>query len=355
MTKTGTREKSFPRERHPMQASRIRIIFIALTALLVALGIVTARKQKNETITQASITIAAVPMVGSSLIYIAHWNNYFRDEGLNVLVVNYSSGKKTLDALVDGRADFAMASGPSVALSLMRGRKAFIIATMGYSNRIAAIVARKDRGISKPADLSGKTVAVSEGTNSDYYLDSFLLMHEMSRKDVRIVDRNPDQIVEALAGGAVDAVSTVHPYTAALQRRMGDAVVIFLEDWIFNTTFNLVASESMVREGTATELRVLRALRKALDYARKNPSEARVMAEKGGGMEPGSLTDVWTTFNFDVSLNDSLVEYLSAQLDWARTTYFPGMEKPNPLNAIDDRPLRKADPAAVSLAERSGP
>ncbi len=335
-----------------MQISRIRIISIVIIALLATLGILSARKQKSANITLASVTIAAVPMIGSSLIYIAHWNNYFRDEGLNVLVVNYSSGKKGVDAVIDGRADFAVASGPPLAVALMQGRKAFIIATMGYSNRVAAIIGRKDRGISKPADLRGKTIAVSPGTNSDYYLDSFLLVHELSRKDVRIVHRDPDQMVEALTGGAVDAVSTVHPHTAVLLRRLGDNAATFLEDWIYNTAFNLVASESMVRDGAATEVRVLRALRKALDYARKNSLQARVIAEKGGRMEPGMLADLWSIFNFDLSLNESLVEYFSTQLDWARTAYFPDRERPNPQDAIDDQALRKADPSAVSLPER---
>src|SRR5574337_620581 len=221
-----------------MQISRTGIISLVLISLLIMLAVVWARRQKSAAPAQASITIAAVPVIDSSLIYIAHWNNYFRDEGLNVLVVNYSSGKKSLDALIGGQADFAVASGPPVALSLMQGRKAFIIATMGYSNT-AAIVARKDRGILKPEDIHGKTIAVTQGTDSDYYLDSFLLAHKMSRKDVRIVYREPDQMAEALTAAAVDAVSTVHPYTRLLHRRLGGTVVMFPENWIYSALFSL--------------------------------------------------------------------------------------------------------------------
>ncbi len=68
------------------------------------------------------------------------------------------------------------------------------------------MLARTDRGISTPADLKGKTIAVNLGHVPHLSLSRLLREHGMTERDVRLVNMNSSDSTVALATGQVDAI-----------------------------------------------------------------------------------------------------------------------------------------------------
>jgi NitT/TauT family transport system substrate-binding protein len=83
---------------------------------------------------------------------------------------------------------------------------------MVYSDKDIKILARQDRGIKTPESLKGKVVGVTAGTASHFFLNLFLIYHQMQISDVQIIDLEPPGLSKALIEGQVDAIATWEPY-----------------------------------------------------------------------------------------------------------------------------------------------
>jgi NitT/TauT family transport system substrate-binding protein len=112
----------------------------------------------------------------------------------------------------------------------MKGEKISIISTIQTSNKSNAIVARKDKGILTPGDLKGRKIAVTLGTVREFFMDAFLAVNGISRKDVKVVDLEPAEMAGALAKGEVCRLCCTRPepYTKAGHKGLHFMVKIYI-------------------------------------------------------------------------------------------------------------------------------
>ena len=176
------------------------------------------------------VTIAHSTIPYAALAQIAQIQGLFHQEGLNATPQLYAYGKPALEAVIEGTADFATVAETPVMLAIMNGAQLSILATIQVSKRSHAIVARRDRGIVAIEDLKGRRIGLTSGTSADFFLDAFLLTREIFRKDVQVINLQPNQLAVALEKGDVDAVSTWAPYLMQIQKRSGDRGITFYDN-----------------------------------------------------------------------------------------------------------------------------
>jgi NitT/TauT family transport system substrate-binding protein len=101
-----------------------------------------------------------------------------------------------------------------------------------YPLEADVLVARKDSGITKPADLAGKTVGVPGlGALLHVMLVRDLKNNKVDPKSVKFVTVGFAQATEALKSGQIDAYPSQAPFTARiLQSGAGYAVANWLKD-----------------------------------------------------------------------------------------------------------------------------
>jgi ABC-type nitrate/sulfonate/bicarbonate transport system substrate-binding protein len=263
------------------------------------------------------ITIAYSATPDSVLAEVALLQGYFLREGLEVTVHRHPFGKPALEELLRGRADFATVAETPVMLAIMNGATISILATTQTANRVNAIVARRDRGIAAPGDLKGRRIAVTQGTTSDYFMDSFLAVHKIAPGEMTVVDLKPEQMGEALARGEVDAVSVFMPLPIQVQKKLGGRAVVFYDEHIYTSMFNMVTSQKLVREHPETARKLLRALVKAEGFVAAHPIEAQKMVAEFSRMDQGLVREVWQNYSYQVKLDQSLVLALEDETQWA--------------------------------------
>ena len=134
----------------------------------------------------------------STLVYVALSKGYFLNEGLDVQPQMHSSGKKALESVLDGKADFATVAETPVMFSVLRGDRIFIIANIESSSMNNGVLARPDAGIARATDLKGKRIGFTPGTNADFFLDSFLAAQGLTRKEISAVALAPEELQDAL-------------------------------------------------------------------------------------------------------------------------------------------------------------
>jgi NitT/TauT family transport system substrate-binding protein len=263
------------------------------------------------------ITIAYSSTTDAILAEVALEQGYFLQEGLEVAPHIFPYGKLALNDVLEGKADFATVAETPVMLAIMNGEELSIVATIETSNKNNALVARKDRGILTPNDLKGKRVATSVGTSGDYYLDVYLTLHGIDRKDVTVIYLKAEDLPDALANGKVDAISTFYHYVIYAQRKLGADGITFNDEDIYTFTFNIVAKQEFIHDNPEAVKKMLRALIKAEEFVRRHPDAAQKIDADFSKIELSIVQEMWADRTYTVALDQSLVLALEDESRWA--------------------------------------
>ena len=299
------------------------------------------------------LTIAVASISMSAPIYVALDQGYFRQEGLDVFVEPHAAGKDALAAALGGKVDMATASETPVVFTVMAGGRLFVIATICDSEKDLGIIARKDKGISEAADLKGKTIGVTRGTASDFFLESFLDFHNVPKQTTKAVSLKPDEMEPALSAGRVDAVATWEPVIGKIRAELGAAVQIYYAAGFYRETWNIIAMPDLVKKRPEAVKKVLRALISAERFIVEKPVEAQQIVASHLGVDKAVIAPAWNDFYFRVALDQSLLVNLENQARWAiRNKLVAGTEVPNFMGSLYPVGLRAVRPDSVTTGVR---
>lgn len=196
----------------------------------------------------------------------------FAGDGTKVRWVLSLGSNKALEYLNGGSVDFGSTAGAAAVVGRANGIP--IKAVYVYSKpEWTALVTRPDTGIKSVADLKGKTVAVTRGTDPHIFLLRALRQAGLSEKDIRpVLLQHPDG-GRALVSGQVDAWAGLDPHMAKAE--LEDGAVLFFRDPDLNTYGILNTREAFAAEHPETVRRVLAVYEKARRYAIDHPDELR--------------------------------------------------------------------------------
>ena len=261
------------------------------------------------------VALPAVPQAG--LLLIAAAMGYFAEEGLDVTLTRVSDGREALDLLAQGQADLASASEVPFVVAVLKGESLSIAASVANVSNDMAVVARRDHAIAVPHDLLGKRVGVTFGSSADYLLWAFLIRHKLAPESVTLVDVPPRRMVQALAGGTVDAVSTWAPIESRVLSELGGNALPFVEADAYPVGHVVVGRSELLRAGADVMQKVMRALLKAEDFNRAQPQQALRVVADGLALDVKTLEPGWKDIEFRVALRQSLLVAVEDEARWA--------------------------------------
>jgi sulfonate transport system substrate-binding protein len=187
---------------------------------------------------------------------------------------------RSLEYLNSGGVDFA--SSASLAAVLSRANGSPIKSVYVYSRaEWTALVVRNDSPYKTVADLKGKKIAATKGTDPYLFTLRSLQQAGLSKDDVELVHLQHPDGRTALEKGDVDAWAGLDPHMAASEVQAGSRLLYR------NTNFNsygvVSVTDTYAKEHPQTIETVLSAYEKARDWAVKNPEElAKLLASESG-------------------------------------------------------------------------
>lgn len=321
----------------------IVLILAAAYAFLPAGQFVKSAAQPEKT------TFAYTCTLDSGIAHVAEALGSYRSAGLDITHQTHPLGIFALQALLDGKVDFATAAETPIMAAIMRGEKIAIIATMHSSRNNHAIVARQDRGIQTPRDLQGKKIGVFSGSSGDYFLDAFLAVHGISRRDISTANLTPDALRNALLEGTVDAIVTLPDGKLQVQKKLAGRAIIFTDDTLHTQFFNLVTTQEFLRARPETVKKMLRALCAAEEHINKHPDDAERIIADSVRLDKTFVHEIWQDNNFSVSLEQSLLLALEDQTRWAIRSKLSNRKAPNYLEFIHTESLESVKSSAVRI------
>lgn len=299
-----------------------RIAIAAVVCLIVAAAFLVF-KLGNPTPTMpppaklTKVVLAQTPIPHSALPIIAARKGYFKEEGLDVTVKEFTTGKLCFDAVLGGGAEFCTVAEVPLMFAGFSGQQAVIVTTIASSPKSLKIIARKDKGVEKPTDLKGKLVGTFKGGNAEYVLTQFLKKHGMTINDVKVTYMQPPELVAAITRGDLAAISMWEPNIYTAQKTIGGAAIVFTVEDLYAETFHIAVMRKLADEQGPTVEKFLRALAKAEVFLKNNNAEAKQEVATAINMDADTMNHLWPDFRFELGLNKALIELMTKEAQFA--------------------------------------
>lgn len=239
---------------------------VALLLLAMLLQVPAAYAQELMRVGLTSLAPTTLP------VWVARRQGYFKEQGLNVEPIVFTSGTINSQAALAGEIDIALGSGTEVFTIRLAGEDARFF--FGISN-LMPFKLFVHPSVKTPADLKGKRLAVSRfGAQSD-----FLTRYAVSKlgldpsKDVTIlqIGSTPARYA-ALKGGGVDGTIMWFPVTL-IATKEGYRMLADLNDIITDWPYlGYYAMANVLKNKREKVTRYLTAHVKALEWLKANPA-----------------------------------------------------------------------------------
>ncbi len=200
-----------------------KIVGIAIATVIVLIQPSIAAPAREDV-----VKISVVPCVCFAPIYIAQQKGYLAEAGIKLDITQVAAGQDAIAFLAAGKID-ALAGGVSAGLfnALNRGLNVRLVASMGGEDMATnqtppvALVVRSDlyeSGVTKPAQLKGKTIAIPGGVGAigSFDLAVHLNAAGLTLKDVTVLNLSMPDTIGALKNKSVDAAVTTNPFLSQL-------------------------------------------------------------------------------------------------------------------------------------------
>jgi sulfonate transport system substrate-binding protein len=196
----------------------------------------------------------------------------FAQDGISIRWVQSLGSNKALEFLNAGSIDFGSTAGSAALVAKINGNP--IKSIYVYSRpEWTALVVRGDSAIAKVADLKGKRVAVTRGTDPHIFLVRALLDAGLSEKDIHpVLLQHPDGKT-ALIRGDVDAWAGLDPMMA--QAEIEDGARLFFRKPEANTWGILNVREEFLKDHPDLVRRVLAVYEEARKYSLSNYDDVK--------------------------------------------------------------------------------
>jgi sulfonate transport system substrate-binding protein len=196
----------------------------------------------------------------------------FAKDEIAVNWVQSLGSNKALEFLNAGSIDFGSSAGAAALVSKINGNP--IKSVYVYSKpEWTALVTGKDSGINSVADLKGKSVAVTRGTDPHIFLVRALQGAGLTEQDITpVLLQHPDGAT-ALIRGDVDAWAGLDPMMANVE--LNDGARLFYRDADANTYGILSTRQEFLEQHPDLVKRVLVVYENARKYALAHPDELK--------------------------------------------------------------------------------
>ena len=251
-----------------------------------------------------------------TLIRVAEAKGYLAEENIQPVMLTFSYGVDTVDAVLAGQADFGVIIDMPL-LTRLSSDKLAVPALIGTPNPgWHKLYVTQD--YKEPQDLKGKKIAVATGTAQEFVTRTHLRDNGLDpENDVELVGLGSlFEIIGAMKAGRVDAAWI---WGQGVEQISGDDRYRFeADDSIVNqkTTALLVVSKDYLANNRDGVVATLRALDKAGAVVKADVGEAAQIVAKGIAGDATKVKPVIMGQNYALSFEKSAMDSLRDKYDF---------------------------------------
>ena len=261
---------------------------------------------------QDRVSIAWTPSADIPQIAQAIDKKLWAEQGLEVRIVPFPTGREALEALIGGQVDFAsMAELPAVTAALRQQKFAVLARLSKYrANRIIS----NGIDLKSARDLAGRKVALTVGTNSHFALDWEL---DAAGVKAEVVNVAPPDIVPALSRGDVEAAVMFPSFFDQAKRVLGDKYRELITPG-YVTNMLLAGTADVIEKRPEQAKKVMAALLKADALVAQDPAGTQdtIARVVGKVINVDAVRAAWPDYEYKVALDKDLLTLMVREGQW---------------------------------------
>jgi len=324
-----------------------RIIYILLSVVLFSIHLNANAGEK--------IKIGWVYAMANAPIIIAKEKGYFKDIGVDVEIISFTSGPIVHQALAAGELDMAYIGSPPVYHWFSRGLESRILAKVNYGQ--ASVIVRKDSGIDDMQGLKGKKMAgVRKGSGMDVLLRGYVL-GESSKlapdKDVQIVPMPSGNMGPSVEAKVVDGAFIWEPFTSQFELKGESKVIFDMNKAVPKYPWYVVMAMPDALKNKKQEItKVLLAHKRAVEFLNSSPDAGNdiiakafkledIKDEKSGKVVTSAqiVKQARSRLGWEWDLTDNDMNFIQGLMNYSLSLGY--IKKPLKVNDIVDRSYTK--------------
>lgn len=284
------------------------ILVIVLTALWIF--------SKNNTLTQsdqATIRYAAPLTIAAAPVYVADAQGFWAEEGLDVEVTYFDSGRKALDALLSNDAEVMSVSETPPLRAYLAGSKINTITTV-TEHKEAKMTVNQEK-VNAPQDVKGKKIGTVAGTNSDYYMYRWLEAHDIKTDEVEIIKLDAAALSQAFVQGDVDVMFAWEPYNYSASSKISDTAKSWPTE-LYSGRHTINMNTAYLEDNPEVAKKIIKGFIKAEEYIKNNPDDAKRIVIERTNMSEDALDALWSEYAYKVQIDDQFRNILKEEATW---------------------------------------
>jgi NitT/TauT family transport system substrate-binding protein len=212
-------------------------------------------------------------------LYIAQDKGYFRDEGLDISVVNTGGDDKSVAAVISGSADFGIGDPTFAAIAGLQGQKVKVVAGILDAVPFWGVTKNpKVPEITSPSQLNGFSVATFPAPSTAYTLQ--VQMFRAGDLEPNIRQAQFGTLLPLLDTGTVDIVLELEPNVAIAVSQGARVVYSMASQYGPFATTGVTVSQRTLDTRHDVVVRFVNAVNNAEILAHQHPDEAIAIAQK---------------------------------------------------------------------------
>ena len=268
-----------------------KILKILILCLILVLAVSCGKSKSNQKI---KIVLDWVPNTNHTGLYVAKDLGYFKEEGLDVEIVQPPEGSTT--ALIGaGGAEFGISFQDTLAKSFANENPVPVTAVAAIlQHNTSGIISLKEKGIDSPKKLEGKKYATWEDNIEQAILKKLVTDGKGDFSKVKLIPYTITDVVTGLKTD-VDAVWVYYAWDGIATERAGlQTNFLKIRDYGKELDYYspvIIANNDFLKKNPEIAKKVLKAIKKGYEYAMKNPEEsAKILVKNSPELDINLVT-----------------------------------------------------------------
>jgi NitT/TauT family transport system substrate-binding protein len=245
-----------------------------------------------QPITVVRVSMGYIPNFQYAPFYVALEKGYFAEEGIQI-IMDYGTEEDAVKKVASGTTEFGTSSGDSIILARANGIPVKYVMRW-YNGWPTCIFSLKEKNITKPEDLVGKTVGLPGPFGANWVAYQALLAKQgIDPKSITVQMIGFTQIT-AVSEGQVDAAAGYAVNEPLQLQSQGKEVnVINVSDYVNLVPIGMFTSEQYITDHPDIVQKFVRGLLRGINATLAEPDFAleaviRAVQFSGGDARPGT-------------------------------------------------------------------
>jgi NitT/TauT family transport system substrate-binding protein len=251
--------------------------------------------------------------------WVASEKGFYTKHRIKADITQFSGGPDMADATMAGEMDIGSSGTATWMPRIVRGSMV-VLGTMATSPDALKIAARTS--IKSLGDLKGRKVGTVGGSTTDYLWVLTARKLDVPETAFQVISMPPPELVSSLDRGDIEAYFVWEPWASrAIEVSGKDKVHILASsgDVGYFLNFIIAANKRFVEAKPDVTVRVLAALRDAIDYQNSNPAEAtRIGAEKNR-LSPEMASYIIKLYKYSLGIAPGTESAVKTEEAWMRS------------------------------------